>query len=65
MGLCAALGGFFAFNMSLLKPEECQDFLFYVYATTWRGRKWRGSFALSIAPPGAALRMKVGARTHL
>ena len=31
------LGGFFAFNLSPLKPEECWDFLFYVCATTWGG----------------------------
>lgn len=30
-------GGFFAFNLSPLKPEEHRDFLFYVCAVTWAG----------------------------
>lgn len=64
-GHCAGLGGFLAFNLSLLKPEELRDFLFYVCAVTWGEGVLEGQFSSEHHPSGAALRMTVGAGTHL
>lgn len=53
------LGGFFAFNLSPLKPEEGRYFLFYVCAQPWE-EHWRTVLLKSMAPPEAALRVVVG-----
>lgn len=48
-GRCSVLGGFFAFNLSPLKPEEGRYFLFYVCAQPW-GRSTGGQFCSEHGP---------------